>query len=857
MQGVTRNPLADPGILGVEAGAALFVVVGDLRASASTALLGYVWFAFAGARWPPSWSCTRSASLGPRGRDAGEARARRRRGHRAARLVHLRDPAARRRDARPVPLLGGRLARRARRDDRRARSCRSSWSASCMALASGRIAQRAGARRRRRPAALGQRVRLARAVSAPSPSCCCAARRPRPRGRSRSSGSRSRTSRGRSRGPTTAGSSRTPLVLGADPPAGRRHRRARRRPAGRSAGGHRHRVHRRAVLRRARRGGASWPSCDRAADAPSIGAGERRRHPPRARRRSSSRLGARARGRIRDVFCVSVSVGDFPIPLPDVVPALFGFGDRDARLHRAHAAAAARADRRCSSGAAFGFSGAIFQSLARNPLASPDIIGISAGAAAGAVFVIVCSAHAGSTDVASRAFGGALLDRGGDLRPRVQAGRLGLPARARRDRDRCRADERHLVPLDPRRHLRRAARDRSGSPAVSTVGAGTHVRPLVLTLLVLVPVVLVLARPLRALQLGDDTAKGLGAAVDRARDARSSSWASRSRPWPRRRPARSRSWRSWRPPIARRLAAHLGLTLRPGRVGGWRCSCSPPISSGARCSRRPSSRSVSITGSSARPYLLWLLAGPTGSESEGEPMSSNGQRPHHVARRCASPPRATTSSRSSADLSVAIPPGPDHRRSSVRTRAASRRCCARSRRLLKPKAGRGASRRRGDPAPLDEGRSRRGSASCRSRRSRRTGSRSPTWSAAAATPTRSGSGSGHAPTSSPSAAAMRATGTLDLADRSVDELSGGQRQRVWIAMALAQGRRCCCSTSRRRSRPRAPSRGARSPHRSQRARRAHDRARAARPEPGVPLRPPPRRDEGGRDRRARVHRPRS
>lgn len=34
--------------------------------------------------------------------------------------------------------------------------------------------------------------------------------------------------------------------------------------------------------------------------------------------------------------------------------------------------------------------------------------------------------------------------------------------------------------------------------------------------------------------------------------------------------------------------------------------------------------------------------------------------------------------------------------------------------------------------------------------------------------------------------AMEQTGTLELADRSVDELSGGQRQRVWIAMALAQ-----------------------------------------------------------------------
>lgn len=34
--------------------------------------------------------------------------------------------------------------------------------------------------------------------------------------------------------------------------------------------------------------------------------------------------------------------------------------------------------------------------------------------------------------------------------------------------------------------------------------------------------------------------------------------------------------------------------------------------------------------------------------------------------------------------------------------------------------------------------------------------------------------------------AMRATNTLDLARRTVDELSGGQRQRVWIALALAQ-----------------------------------------------------------------------
>lgn len=48
MQGYTRNPLADPGILGVNAGAGLGVVVGVGFFGAVTAS-GYIWFAFAGA----------------------------------------------------------------------------------------------------------------------------------------------------------------------------------------------------------------------------------------------------------------------------------------------------------------------------------------------------------------------------------------------------------------------------------------------------------------------------------------------------------------------------------------------------------------------------------------------------------------------------------------------------------------------------------------------------------------------------------------------------------------------------------------------------------------------------------------
>jgi len=48
MQGVARNPLADPGILGVNAGAALSVIVAVVLFGVGTAS-GYVWFAFVGA----------------------------------------------------------------------------------------------------------------------------------------------------------------------------------------------------------------------------------------------------------------------------------------------------------------------------------------------------------------------------------------------------------------------------------------------------------------------------------------------------------------------------------------------------------------------------------------------------------------------------------------------------------------------------------------------------------------------------------------------------------------------------------------------------------------------------------------
>ncbi|MEV4048957.1 iron chelate uptake ABC transporter family permease subunit, partial [Streptomyces sp. NPDC049744] len=79
------------------------------------------------------------------------------------------------------------------------------------------------------------------------------------------------------------------------------------------------------------------------------------------------------------VFCLSIGVGDFPIALPRVLATIFGRGEQvdefvimDLRMPRALAGLVV--------GVALGVSGALTQSIARNPLASPDVLGITSGA---------------------------------------------------------------------------------------------------------------------------------------------------------------------------------------------------------------------------------------------------------------------------------------------------------------------------------------------------------------------------------------------------------------------------------------------------------------------------------------------
>ena len=112
MQGLTRNPLAEPGILGVNAGASLAVVL-SLSVLGVDDVGGYLWFAFAGAALAAGLvhlMARRSADAGPArlvlaGGGAGSQPARHHRHHHHVRLQDLR----------LLPLLGPGLARPARR----------------------------------------------------------------------------------------------------------------------------------------------------------------------------------------------------------------------------------------------------------------------------------------------------------------------------------------------------------------------------------------------------------------------------------------------------------------------------------------------------------------------------------------------------------------------------------------------------------------------------------------------------------------------------------------------------------------------------------------------------------------------
>ncbi|BCJ55462.1 ABC transporter permease [Actinoplanes sp. NBRC 14428] len=210
----------------------------------------------------------------------------------------------------------------------------------------------------------------------------------------------------------------------------------------------------------------------------------------------------------------TVSAVGVRLPFADIAEILGGGGRRadrfillDLRLPRVTLALLA--------GAAFAMSGAVFQSLSRNPLGSPDIIGFTTGAASGAVFAILVLG-AGPGGAAAGAIAGGLVTAlivyglaalgGGAIRRLVLVG-IGISAM--------------LVAVNS--YLISRARLEEAQAAatwlVGTLNGRTwqYVRLLGLALLVLTPLLLLLSRRLTMLELGDDSARALGVRVDRTR----------------------------------------------------------------------------------------------------------------------------------------------------------------------------------------------------------------------------------------------------------------------------------------------------------------------------------------------------
>lgn len=177
-----------------------------------------------------------------------------------------------------------------------------------------------------------------------------------------------------------------------------------------------------------------------------------------------------------------------------------GFTVRELRLPRAVVSVLV--------GACFGLGGIAFQTMLRNPLASPDIIGISTGASTGAVFAIVVLSLSGpavSVVAIASGLGVALLIYTLSWRQGVTGGRLiligiGLAAMLQ-------SVTAYLLMRAPSWTLQEALRWITGS--VNGVQLNQAL-PLLFALLLFGGLLLSRRRDLETLRMGDDAAAGLG-----------------------------------------------------------------------------------------------------------------------------------------------------------------------------------------------------------------------------------------------------------------------------------------------------------------------------------------------------------
>ncbi|MHA6667559.1 FecCD family ABC transporter permease [Homoserinimonas sp. A447] len=211
---------------------------------------------------------------------------------------------------------------------------------------------------------------------------------------------------------------------------------------------------------------------------------------------------------------VSLSVGAYTLPIPDLVQTLIGQGTGSDnfiifRLRMPRLLIGVLV------GCAFGIAGALFQTLLRNPLASPDIIGVSQGASVAAAFSILTLGFSGAA-VSLAAFLGAIVVatgiyllawRGGVTGFRFVLIGVGVAFMVQ-------AVLGYLITRGDVREVQQAL-----VWMVGGLGSASWVdiAVIVAALVVLFPLVWVLSARLRILQLGDDAAGGLGLRPERSR----------------------------------------------------------------------------------------------------------------------------------------------------------------------------------------------------------------------------------------------------------------------------------------------------------------------------------------------------
>jgi iron complex transport system permease protein len=215
---------------------------------------------------------------------------------------------------------------------------------------------------------------------------------------------------------------------------------------------------------------------------------------------------------------VSLGRGEFPIGIGDVLRTLAGLGEK-AQEFIVLELRAPRIVVGLLVGLALGIAGALFQTFARNPLASPDVLGITQGASVGAVAAIVLSGGAASfLGVPLAALTGALLT--GSLlfvltwRAGIDGYRLVLVGIALWSALAALTDW-----LLTNAEIHDAAAAYVWITGSLNARTWDHAVPLALSVLVLAPLALAAGRVLGVLQFGDDTARGLGVRLPLAQGA--------------------------------------------------------------------------------------------------------------------------------------------------------------------------------------------------------------------------------------------------------------------------------------------------------------------------------------------------